>query len=519
MTMEFKRTAGWRGATKSSAGHSLGVSEVRSSPTLRLKAASLSGRSSDLELACSSGVPNPRVSRLSSFTNRLGQLLDCSGFPENGGEIASRSGLFFASNLQPLSGISNREHHLLEHLLTYRKQTTAPRSNRELSTNRCYDISPSTLPRKRAFPFTIFSKRLLFALLIFAVVAAPSPLAAQEKRKIIIDEDCSGPGGTNTQAILALVQSSDTDVLGITIPTGDAWRDEEVLHALRLLEIIGRTDIPVVPGAAFPLVNSKEYIARWETLYGKVSYQGAWNFAKLHPVHGPSEIPPMPEGAPTTKASTEPIAHFLLRMVHQYPHQVTIYEGGPLTNLALAQAIDPQFASLAKELVLMGGSLNPQTDDPEFTMTPRREFNLWMDPEASRIVLHAPWPRITVTTVDISLKTKMDKDLISQIGKSQYPAGQYTAKYAEDNYLWDELASVAWLDPSIITKWKKLYLDVSIDHGSSYGDTLVWSEDTRPHMGECEVEIQDDLDKPKFYKEFVDLLTRPTPPATTHPDH
>jgi purine nucleosidase len=525
MTMEFKRTAAWRGATKSSAGHRLGVSKLRFAPARSLKADSLGARGLGpaLTLAYSSAVPTlvagatPKGPRLSSFTNRSGRLLDGSDFPANGGEIASRSGLFFASNLQPLSGISNREHHLLEHLLTHRKQTTAPRSNRELSTNRCHDISPSTLPRKRAVPLATFSKCVLFALLIFAVVAAP--LAAQEKRKIIIDEDCSGPGGTNTQAILALIQSPDTDVLGITIPTGDAWRDEEVLHALRLLEIIGRTDIPVIPGAAFPLVNSKEYIARWETLYGKVSYQGAWNFAKLHPVHGPSEIPPMPEGAPTTKASTEPIAHFLLRMVHQYPHQVTIYEGGPLTNLALAQAIDPQFASLAKELVLMGGSLNPQTDDPEFTMTPRREFNLWMDPEASRIVLHAPWPRVVVTTVDISLKTKMDKDLISQIGKSQYPAGQYTAKYAEDNYLWDELASVAWLDPSIITKWKKLYLDVSIDHGSSYGDTLVWSENTRPHMGEREVEIQDDLDKPKFYKEFVDLLTRPTPPATTHPDH
>ena len=86
-------------------------------------------------------------------------------------------------------------------------------------------------------------------------------------------------------------------------------------------------------------------------------------------MHGPSEIPPMPEGAPTTKPSTEDVAHFLLRMVHQYPHQVTIYEGAPLTNLALAQAIDPEFASLAKELVLMGGSLNPQTDDPEFTLS------------------------------------------------------------------------------------------------------------------------------------------------------
>ncbi len=70
---------------------------------------------------------------------------------------------------------------------------------------------------------------------------------------------------------------------------------------------------------------------------------------------------------------------------------------------------------------------------------------------------------------------------------------------------------MAWLDPSIITKWKKLYLDVSIDHGASYGDTLVWTETTRPHMGEREVEIQDDLDKPKFYKEFADLLNPPHP--------
>jgi inosine-uridine nucleoside N-ribohydrolase len=412
--------------------------------------------------------------------------------------------------------ISNRELRALESHLSYREQTKRPRSNREVSTIRSCDFPPLKLKRNSAVPLATFSRRFLLALLVLAVVAA-APLAAQQKRKVIIDEDCAGPGGTDTQAILALIQSPDTDVLGITIVTGDAWRDEEIQHALRLLEIIGRTDIPVVPGAAFPLINSQEFMARWETMYGKVVYQGAWNYAKRHAVHGPTEIPAMPEGAPTTKPSSEAAAHFLLRMVHQYPHQVTIYEGGPLTNLALAQSIDPEFASLAKELVLMGGSLNPQTDDPEFSITPRREFNLWMDPEASRIVLHAPWPRVVVTTVDISLKTKMDQDLISQIAKGQYPAAQYTAKYAEGNYLWDELASVAWLDPSIIIKWKKLYLDVSIDHGASYGDTLVWTEDTRPRMGERKAEIQDDLDKPKFYKEFVDLLTRPTPPPTNRP--
>jgi purine nucleosidase len=413
------------------------------------------------------------------------------------------------------SFISNRELQILDSPLTYTRQRTAPCSNRELSTIRSCNFSPPSPQQTISVPVCTFRALAILALLIFAVVAT-SPLAAQEKRKVIIDQDCAGPGGTDTQAILALIQSPDTDVLGITIVTGDAWRDEEVQHALRLMEIIGRTDIPVVPGAAFPLVNSKEFIARWETIYGQVVYQGAWNYAKRHPVHGPTEIPPMPEGAPSTKPLNQAAANFLLGMVHRYPHQVTIYEGGPLTNLALAQSLDPEFASLAKELVLMGGSLNPQTDDPEFSIAPRREFNLWMDPEASRIVLHAPWPRMVVTTVDISLKTKMDQDLISQIAKGQYPAAQYTAKYAEGNYLWDELASVAWLDPSIITKWKKLYLDVSIDHGASYGDTLVWTEDTRPHMGERIAEIQGDLDKPKFYQEFVDLLTRRTPPPPNH---
>lgn len=346
-------------------------------------------------------------------------------------------------------------------------------------------------------------------------ILAIAPALPQGKRKVIIDQDCAGPGGTDMQAILALVNSPDTDVLGITVLTGDAWRDEEVQHTLRLLEIIGRTDIPVLPGATFPLVSSKEYIAKWETLYGKVVYQGAWNFAKGHPVHGPYEIPPMPEGSPTTKASSEDAAHFLVRTVRQYPHEVTIYAAGPMTDLALAIALDPQFAELTKELIVMGGSINPIIDDPEFNLSPRREFNFWMDPEASHAVLHARWPRIALTTVDISVKTRMEKALIEQVAKSSTPAAQYVAKYAEANFLWDELAGVAWLDPSIITKWQKLYIDVDIDHGASYGDTLAWPPGNQPGMGEVLVDVQKDLDKEKFYKEYVDLLTRPTPRPRT----
>jgi purine nucleosidase len=360
----------------------------------------------------------------------------------------------------------------------------------------------------------LIANRKTIAFLLLAAFLAPLA-CAQGKRKVIIDQDCAGPGGTDMQAILALINSPDTDVLGITVLTGDAWRDEEIQHTLRLLEIIGRTDIPVLPGAAFPLVNSKEYIAKWETLYGKVVYQGAWNFAKGHAVHGPHDIPPLPEGAPTTKALTEDAAHFMVRAVHQFPHEVTIYAAGPMTDLALAIALDPHFAELTKELIVMGGSINPTTDDPEFNLTPRREFNFWMDPEASHAVLHARWPRIVLTTVDISVKTRMEKTLIEQVAKSPTPAAQYVAKYAEANYLWDELAAVAWLDPSFITKWQKLYIDVEVDRGASYGDTLAWAPGQQPGMGEALVEVQKDLDREKFYKEYADLLTRPTPLA--HP--
>jgi inosine-uridine nucleoside N-ribohydrolase len=121
---------------------------------------------------------------------------------------------------------------------------------------------------------------------------------------------------------------------------------------------------------------------------------------------------------------------------------------------------------------------------------------------------------VVLTTVDISVKTRMEKELIEQVRKSPTPAAQYVAKYAGPNFLWDELAAVAWLDPGLITKWKKLYVDVDVDHGAGYGNTLVWAIGNQPGLGEVLAEVQDDLDKAKFYKEYVELLTRPTPEAT-----
>lgn len=103
-----------------------------------------------------------------------------------------------------------------------------------------------------------------------------TPAVPPSKRKVMIDQDALGPGGSNLQSILMILQSPDVEVLGITIESGDGWQKENVAHALRLLELIGRTEVPVVPGATYPLINSQARTRRWETLHGKLPYKGAW---------------------------------------------------------------------------------------------------------------------------------------------------------------------------------------------------------------------------------------------------
>jgi purine nucleosidase len=334
----------------------------------------------------------------------------------------------------------------------------------------------------------------------------------QQRWKVIIDEDAAGPGGSNLQAIMTVVQSPGVETLGIAVVSGDQWRDEELAHTLRLLEIVGRTDIPVLPGAVFPLIHTREQALLDEPLFGKINYMGAWDPRWWHE---PFVVPAaaVPEGMPTTKPANEDAAHFMLRMVHQYPRQVTIIGVGPLTDLALAIRLDPQFSDLAQELVFMGGSLNPVTDSPEWESDPRHEFNFWFDPEAAHIVLTAHWAKVTCIPVDVSIKTHFTRAMAERIAKSGTPLGQYLLKYysSGSDYMWDELAAAAWLDPSIITSEREYYLDVNLEHGPNYGDTLTWPERDKPKITGAPVHVLMDLNNEKFDKFFVDLMSSPTP--------
>ena len=138
------------------------------------------------------------------------------------------------------------------------------------------------------------------------------------------------------------------------------------MHAVATLEAGNLSCIPVYSGATWPLINTPNRFHAWEMIHGVLPWQGA--FAPENktleaeggdPKSGdPNRIVKeafkegFPKGRPENSTSA---ANFMVEMVHKYPGQVTIYSAGALTNVALAVRMDPQFASLAKDLVIMGG--------------------------------------------------------------------------------------------------------------------------------------------------------------------
>src|SRR5437870_9301770 len=363
------------------------------------------------------------------------------------------------------------------------------------------------------------SQRIVVLLAAWFVLLSGSGLDGQ-KIKMIVDQDARGPATTDMQSILIFLQSDRFDVLGITTVSGDQWVKEETQRTLRLLEITGRTDVPVIQGAEFPLLNSKEESERWEALYGKFRYKGCWSDFSDRPAstppafragyHEPDVIPPLVEGSPHTKPLDETAAHFIVRMVRKYPGEVVIWAGGPLTNIALALRLDPEVAALAKGLVLMGSGMYANQGGIN-GIDGRREFNWWFDPEAVRIVMRSPWKKITITPIDISVKTTVNPELKAAIAKADTPVARYLTAYAAESFMWDELSAAAMIDPSIITGQKELSVDIDVDHGAGCGETRSCDAGAELPPYDRLATVQFDVDTKKLYDLYIKLMTQPPP--------
>lgn len=346
---------------------------------------------------------------------------------------------------------------------------------------------------------------VFFAMLLSAVAHSAEPA----RRKIIIDDD-----GFGLMHVM-LLESRDVEVVGLTTVSGNAWANRVTATTLRTLEDIGRGKVPVAQGATYPLVNSEALTDRWEALYGKLTWKGAWMKEWVEDTqqsapryYRPDEPVELPGGNPTIKALDETAAAFLIRQVRAHPGEITIIATGPMTNLALAQRLDPQFASLARELIYMGGSFNPRQvlDNRsaaefarEFANTPRREFNMRFDPEAASIMSRSPWRRITVVPVDPSTATQLTPELLTRLAKSARPqVAKFIGTQEAGFPLWDEIAAGVFLDPGIIASRRTLFVDYDTQFGPGYGDTLSWSAGYEPKLGEQSAEVVLAIDPAKL---------------------
>ena len=274
--------------------------------------------------------------------------------------------------------------------------------------------------------------------------------------RVIIDTD---PGVDDALALLLALRSPELKIEAITPVAGNVPLSLTLPNALRMVEIAGRTDIPVAPGAKGPLFRrlvSAAYV------HGENGLGGA--------------VFPEPKLKPVDLPATEMIR----QVVRKYPHEVTLITIGPMTNVAAALNADPELASLVKALVMMGGSLSGGN------ITPAAEFNVYVDPEAARIVFQSGIP-ITMVGLDVTRKTSLTDEHQRMLQANPDPVSQAAAKIARNAIdhtraqgftvgpnMHDSLAIAAFLDPSIL-KWREYYVDVETAGELTAGETLGYS--------------------------------------------
>jgi inosine-uridine nucleoside N-ribohydrolase len=217
-------------------------------------------------------------------------------------------------------------------------------------------------------------------------------------RKILIDTD---PGIDDAMAIFYALASPELEVVGLTTVFGNAETSVCTDNALKLLEIAGRTDIPVARGVDEPLV---------------MPYRGAVAFVHGSDGQGEVFLPP-----PTTSALPIDAAHFMIRMAQESPGEITLVALGPLTNVAIAMKIDPEFSSRLAGIVLMGGNAFCGGN-----ASPSAEANILNDPEAADIVYGADC-QIVMAGLDVTEQTVMTSSDVAKIASFTNARAQHLA--------------------------------------------------------------------------------------------
>lgn len=244
-------------------------------------------------------------------------------------------------------------------------------------------------------------------------------------RKIIIDTD---PGVDDSMAILFAFNAPELEVVGLTTIFGNVHTDLATQNALWLAEFAGRPEVPVAHGAALPLIVPLEYVADF--------------------VHGRDGLGNTSQAPPTGRALDRPAAQFIAETVMAQPGEITLVPVGPLTNIALALALEPRIAQNVAEVVVMGGAATVNGN-----VNPAAEANIYHDPHAADVVFNAGWP-VTMVGLDVTMQTMMSEVYLAGLkaGGSKtaafiYDISRFYQEFHQQTY---DLQGIHTHDPSAI---------------------------------------------------------------------
>lgn len=313
------------------------------------------------------------------------------------------------------------------------------------------------------------------------------------KRKMILDLDT---GVDDALAIAYALADPEVDLIGIVSSYGNNLLDVCAENSLKLLELLGHTDIPVFKGLPHSCTTDHFDVMQ-------VSKD----------IHGDNGIGDVELPAPSRALEEQSGVDFYIEAAHKYGKDLIIIPTGPMTNLAAALKKDPEIADLIGNVTFMGGALTV-----EGNVTPVAEANINQDPKAADEVMKSNLP-LTMVGLDVTLRTRLTKNETKQWRELGTASGKAFADITDfyiDAYynldidkrgcaLHDPLAVGVGVDPSFVSTIS-LFMKVVYQEGPYYGRTI--GDNAKLNDPNPNVKVAVNVDKERYLKAFMDRLNK-----------
>lgn len=299
--------------------------------------------------------------------------------------------------------------------------------------------------------------------------------------RVILDCD---PGIDDALALILALKSGKLEVEAVTTVGGNMPVEAATENALKVLELIGRTDIPVAVGS-----NPERTILKPASMHGEDGLGNTWL--------------PKPKIKPSSRNAVETI----ISVLHEKPtHVITL---GPLTNIASAIEAKPEIKRRIESLTVMGGAINVPGN-----VTPVAEFNIYMDPEAARKVLRSGI-KVTLVPLDVTMKAMLGEAEIDELENVGTPVASFAAKAlrhylkmyrmiagTEGCPLHDPLTVAYKIDPTLM-KTQRLYVDVETKGELTKGETVADLRTGKRRIKDTNVDVCLQVDAERFIRKFI----------------